>query len=87
MCEHMVYGSGIFSPVSDGSSVPNNYRVEKGQLPLFALEPSRVCNRDNWWLRDVITAALFAVVGNDGFAGCNGASNSFGVRPAFSIIG
>lgn len=85
MCEHMVYGSGIFSPVSDGSNVPNNYRVEKGQLPLFALEPSRICNRDTWWLRDVITAALFASVGNDGFAGCNYASHSYGVRPAFCI--
>lgn len=85
MCEHMVYGSGIFSPVSDGSNVPNNYRVEKGQLPLFALEPSRICNRDTWWLRDVITAAAFAVVGYDGAATCYGASYSFGVRPAFCI--
>lgn len=85
MCEHMVYGSGIFSPVSDGSNVPNNYRVEKGQLPLFALEPSRICNRDTWWLRDVITAAYFAVVADGGNAGCNGASNSHGVRPAFCI--
>ena len=25
MCEQMVYGSGIFSPVSDGSNVPANY--------------------------------------------------------------
>ena len=85
MCEHMVYGSGIFSPVSDGSNVPNNYRVEKGQLPLFALEPSRICNRDTWWLRDVITAASFADVAYDGVAGYNTASNSFGVRPAFCI--
>lgn len=85
MCEHMVYGSGIFSPVSDGSNVPNNYRVEKGQLPLFALEPSRICNRDTWWLRDVITAALFAYVGGGGDAGCNSASGSYGVRPAFCI--
>lgn len=85
MCEHMVYGSGIFSPVSDGSNVPNNYRVEKGQLPLFALEPSRICNRDTWWLRDVITAALFARVGSYGDAACNGASYSLGVRPAFCI--
>lgn len=85
MCEHMVYGSGIFSPVSDGSSVPNNYRVEKGQLPLFALEPSRICNRDNWWLRDVITAAVFAFVHNSGYADCNDASTSLGVRPAFCI--
>ena len=85
MCEHMVYGSGIFSPVSDGSNVPNNYRVEKGQLPLFALEPSRICNRDTWWLRDVITAADFANVGTDGFAYYYGASLSDGVRPAFCI--
>lgn len=85
MCEHMVYGSGIFSPVSDGSNVPNNYRVEKGQLPLFALEPSRICNRDTWWLRDVITAAHFAYVYNDGSATYNVASYSFGVRPAFCI--
>ena len=85
MCEHMVYGSGIFSPVSDGSNVPNNYRVEKGQLPLFALEPSRICNRATWWLRDVITAAYFALVYYNGIADCIGASNSYGVRPAFCI--
>lgn len=85
MCEHMVYGSGIFSPVSDGSSVPNNYRVEKGQLPLFALEPSRICNRDNWWLRDVITAAYFAYVNLGGVANYTIASLSYGVRPAFCI--
>lgn len=85
MCEHMVYGSGIFSPVSDGSNVPNNYRVEKGQLPLFALEPSRICNRDTWWLRDVITAAFFALVLGGGVANCGGASISLGVRPAFCI--
>lgn len=85
MCEHMVYGSGIFSPVSDGSNVPNNYRVEKGQLPLFALEPSRICNRDTWWLRDVITAAAFAHVAGAGNANYLYASDSRGVRPAFCI--
>ena len=85
MCEHMVYGSGIFSPVSDGSNVPNNYRVEKGQLPLFALEPSRICNRATWWLRDVITAALFARVAGNGNAYYGYASSSGGVRPAFCI--
>lgn len=85
MCEHMVYGSGIFSPVSDGSNVPNNYRVEKGQLPLFALEPSRICNKAAWWLRDVITAAGFADVNGGGDARYDGASGSRGVRPAFCI--
>ena len=85
MCEHMVYGSGIFSPVSDGSNVPNNYRVEKGQLPLFALEPSRICNIATWWLRDVITAAGFALVYHYGLASYLNASYSLGVRPAFCI--
>lgn len=85
MCEQMVYGSGIFSPVSDGSNVPTNYRVEKSQLPLFQHEPSRICNRAIWWLRDVITASYFAHVNYGGFADCYGASDSRGVRPAFCI--
>lgn len=85
MCEQMVYGSGIFSPVSDGSNVPVNYRVEKSQLPLFQHEPSRICNRNNWWLRDVITASRFANVGGGGNASYDDASNSVGVRPAFCI--
>lgn len=85
MCEQMVYGSGIFSPVSDGSNVPANYRVEKSQLPLFQHEPSRICNRNNWWLRDVITASRFALVDNSGRAHYTDASFSLGVRPAFCI--
>lgn len=85
MCEQMVYGSGIFSPVSDGSNVPANYRVEKSQLPLFQHEPSRICNRATWWLRDVITASRFALVHGYGNAGYSSASDSFGVRPAFCI--
>lgn len=85
MCEQMVYGSGIFSPVSDGSNVPANYRVEKSQLPLFQHEPSRICNRAAWWLRDVITASAFARVDYSGYANYTNASYSFGVRPAFCI--
>lgn len=85
MCEQMVYGSGIFSPVSDGSNVPTNYRVEKSQLPLFQHEPSRIGNRNDWWLRDVITASDFAYVSSGGNAYYYNASDSFGVRPAFCI--
>lgn len=85
MCEQMVYGSGIFSPLSDGSNVPANYRVEKSQLPLFQHEPSRICNRATWWLKDVITASAFALVADNGNADYYGASNSIGVRPAFCI--
>lgn len=85
MCEQMVYGSGIFSPLSDGSNVTANYRVEKSQLPLFQHEPSRICNRATWWLRDVITASDFAGVSCYGNANYYNASYSYGVRPAFCI--
>lgn len=88
MCEQMVYGSGIFSPVSDGSNIPTNFRVEKSQLPLFQHEPSRICNRNNrnnWWLRDVISSSNFALIGTGGNADQYYASDSNGVRPAFCI--
>lgn len=85
MCEHMVYGSGIFSPVSDGSTVPNNYRVEKSQLPLFAHNPRMIGIRSTWWLRDVITSAYFAIVYGNGDAHYSAASHAYGVRPAFCI--
>ena len=85
MCEQMVYGSGIFSPVSDGTNVPVNYRVEISQLPLFQHEPSRICNRTAWWLRDVISDSSFSDVANDGNGHYYLASNSRGVRPAFCI--
>lgn len=85
MCEEMVYGTGIFRPTSDGTNVPTNYRVEKSQLPLFAHEPSRICNRNTWWLRDVVTASHFALVTHYGNAYYHTASHSVGVRPAFCI--
>ena len=86
MNEQMVYGSGIFSPVSTGSSTPlANYRVEKNQLPLFAMNPAMLNNRENYWLRDVINALSFANADNNGMAACLGASVSLGVRPSFCI--
>ena len=85
MNEQMVYGDAIFMPIANGSAVYTNNRVEKSQLPLFAHEPSRICNRNTWWLRDVVTASSFAFVTDDGLAACNTAGYSFGVRPAFCI--
>lgn len=85
MNEQMVYGGAIFMPIANGSTVFTNYRVEKSQLPLFAHEPSRICNRATWWLRDVVSASHFANVSYAGYASYNTASNSIGVRPAFAI--
>lgn len=85
MSECMVYGNGIFMPVSDGTNVPSNYTVSKGQLPLFLYRHDLIGNRENWWLRDVITAAAFAVVDANGLAGCGSASFAGGVRPAIPV--
>ena len=85
MNERMVYGNAVFSPVSDGTTVPQNHTVCKSQLPLFAHRPAAINFRDNYWLRDVVSASTFALVGNTGFANASSASFSFGVRPAFSI--
>lgn len=85
MTEHMVYGNGVFSPVSDGNSIPNNYRIEKSQLPLFTFRPDLISKRQWYWLRDVISSAYFALVGSRGYAYCSGASSVLGVRPAFCI--
>ena len=85
MNEQMVYGSGIFSPVSTGSATPTNHSVEKNQLPLFAMNPAMLNNRESYWLRDVITASDFAVVYYFGGASHYCATISLGVRPSFCI--
>jgi len=85
MTEQNVYGGKVFAPTSDGSSVPTVHTVDKSQYPLFAHEPSRITNRANYWLRDVVSASSFANVAYYGNATSNAASYSLGVRPAFSI--
>lgn len=85
MCEHMVYGSGIFSPVSYNNYIPANYLVEKSQLPLFQHDPSKICNGDSWWLRDVVTDGNFTDVHKFGISDQSGSTNIYGVRPFFCI--
>jgi len=85
MNEHMVYGGGIFSPVSTGGASPTNHRVEKSQLPLFAMNPAMLNNRESYWLRDVITPTQFACVTSRGGASHSGVYTYNGVRPAFCI--
>ena len=85
MNEQMVHGGSIFMPIANGSTVYTNYRVEKSQLPLFALNPSWIAIRATYWLRDVVTASNFAFVAAHGNASYYGASNPTGVRPAFCI--
>ena len=81
MNEPMVYGSYIFTGMNSGTSVPALYTIDHSQLPLFSHRPDLTCIRSPWWLRDVVSAANFANVNNNGNANYNNASNSNGVRP------
>ena len=84
--EPMMYGHLHFSPTSDGSTVPSIYTISKTQLALFMVCPKFIVNRSyNQWLRDVVSSAYFARVSDNGNAGCNLASGSYGVRPVFPV--
>jgi hypothetical protein len=84
--EPMMYGHPHFSPTSDGSTVPSIYTISKTQLALFMVCPRFIVNRSyNQWLRDVVSSASFASVGNGGFTGYYDASGSIGVRPVFPV--
>lgn len=84
MSEPMVYGSIIWGESSAGGS-GYNIGVGKSQLPLFRLNPRMINTRQSYWLRDVVSAADFALVSNHGIASAGSASSAAGVRPAFSI--
>lgn len=84
MTEQNVYGGKVFGAGNNGSTVPALYTVDKSQYPLFAFCPDLISNRTTFWLSDVVSASYFAGV-YAGSANCNAASNSYGVRPAFSI--
>ena len=76
-----------FTAVSDGSTVPNNYTIDKSQLPLFRYAPWFIHAQRAYgcWLRDVVSSAWFAGVGSNGDCGYYGASDVDGVRPVFAI--
>ena len=91
MNEKMVYGCDVFHNSMHGTNIPNNYVIDKQQLSLFRLKPDLTVARNDagerywYWLRDVVSASVFAHVSSNGSAGNSSASNSGGVRPAFLI--
>ena len=86
VCGSMVYGTMVLSPMSNGTNIPYNYRVGKGQLPLFSMAPQYTFDRSqSYWLRDVVSASNFAFANYNGSASSYPASTVAGVRPAFCI--
>ena len=86
MNEINVYGCLVYTSAINGTAFPNKYTIDNSQFALFAHDPSRMCIRSSWWLRDVASGAAFAYVSHSGLATSNGASNTDGVRPAFAIV-
>ena len=82
MNEVQAYGS-----VAWGAHDGNGYNVTSGdgQFPLFMFDRTKLHNREDYWLRDVSSAASFSFVSGHGYACVNFASVSYGVRPAFCI--
>lgn len=88
MNENMVYGGRQFSPMPDGTEPENtckNYTIDKSQLSLFRYEPWLVCNRNWYWLRDIVSVTAFASSHNYGFASCAISATDGGVRPVVGI--
>jgi hypothetical protein len=83
MNEVMVYGSVAWGEATYNSGF--NVGSSNGQLPLFLLRHDLIHNRQDWWLRDIVSATYFAGVTGSGYADRYSASSSIGVRPAFTI--
>ena len=81
MSEVEAYGSIVWS--SSGSDTGNANR----QLPLFAFSKQAQNNHSaSWWLKDIASATLFCLAGNNGYANASGANyTNYCVRPRFII--
>ena len=90
MTEQMVYGATHFDSGHPDGSVDRPweagkfymYTVSNSQLSLFRLRHDLVCNRQWYWLRNIVSGLCFATVADIGYAHCYTAGYSGpGVRP------
>ena len=88
MNEIMVYGTFVHAAVNEGTIVPSNYTTAKTQLAIFKLNMKFLSDMRAWiWLRDVVSSAYFANVGNIAYANYGNADNGASVLPYFLIGG
>lgn len=80
MSEVMVYGTNAW-----GANPNREVGSSNGRLPLFTLRQDSIYNRQNFWLRDVVSSTKFANVSENGNSSDRDASDSIGVRPCFLI--
>ena len=80
MTEKMVLGA----PVNSASALDEWCATR--QFSAFRLSERLInYNRQNYWLRNIVSSAIFADVGGNGYAGAAHASNVLGVRP-FALL-
>ena len=80
MTEHMVIGAPHYS------SSGNDDEITTRQMSAFRLSEKLInYNRQWWWLRNVVSSAIFANVDGGGFAHTGTASGVLGVRP-FALL-
>lgn len=82
MNQCMVYGNKAWA---NGNNDGYNVGIDKSQLALFAHNSTSINTRQTYWLRDVSSSTHFALVVSGGAANNFGASDVYGVRPAFIL--
>lgn len=90
MSELMVYGTHLYGPSGDGTTIPKRYTNSPRQLALFMVNPMFIIgdpegSRVGYWLRDVVSATKFSAVTAYGPANETNVTVETGVRPVFAI--
>lgn len=88
--EIMIYGSSVYTPASNGTTIVKRYTTGRTQLALFNVAPKFINSteggqRTNYWLRDVASDQRFVCVTDYGPVTDTAASLEYGVRPVFAI--
>ena len=85
--EANIYGGSVWGISSLGGGSGYNEDINKSQFALFRLVPRYANIRQNYWLRDVVSASFFAYADNTGSADCGGAAYSrVGFRPYALLV-
>lgn len=85
--EIQIYGSNIWQADGNTGYFGYNTGISYPQFALFRMAPQYITNRENYWLRDVVSSAYFAHVGDYGLASSYNASHAYvGLRPFALLI-
>lgn len=83
MSEEEVTGCHGYGQI--GLNTGSNIGIAYGQLPLFRLAPEFICNRNSYWLKNIVSSNSFASINNSGDLSYYYASYSWYLRPRFLL--